>query len=148
MIWPRKKADLTPIPAEARVTARVSLFSSRIKAGFPSPAEDYIEKSLDFNEYLIEHPSATFCLRVSGSSMTGAGIHDGDILVVDRALRPRDNQVIIALLNGELTVKRLVRSNGRVFLSPENPDYSPIEVPPESDFEVWGVVTNVIHRLI
>jgi DNA polymerase V len=126
---------------------RTALFSSPVRAGFPSPAEDYIEKTLDFNEYLVKHPVATFCLRVSGNSMIGAGIYDGDLLVVDRALAPANNRIVIAMLDGELTVKRLIRRGQRIFLTPENPDYSPIEISPESNFEIWGIVTNVIRSL-
>lgn len=126
-------------------TYKIPLFGSAIKAGFPSPAEDYIEKSLDFNELLVKHPVATFCLRVSGNSMTGAGIHDGDLLIVDRALTPANNKIVIAVLDGELTVKRLVKRGQKIFLAPENPEYSVIEIGSESSFEIWGVVTNVIH---
>lgn len=125
--------------------ARFPLFAARIPAGFPSPADDYVEKGLDLNELLIRHPSATFFVRVSGESMTGAEIHSGDVLVVDRAETARDRSIIIAVLNGELTVKRFIRGNGRVYLASENPDYAPIEVTGEAGFEVWGVVVHVIH---
>jgi len=125
--------------------AAIPLYQSHIRAGFPSPAEDYIEKTLDFNEYLVKHPAATFTVKVAGNSMTGAGIHNGDLLIVDRAITPAHNRIVIAVLDGELTVKRLVRQGQKVFLAAENPEYSPIEVPPESNFEIWGVVTNVIH---
>jgi DNA polymerase V len=126
---------------------RIPLFISTIRAGFPSPAEDYIEKTLDFNELLVRHPVATFCLRVSGDSMIGAGIHDGDLLIVDRALTPSDNRIVIAMVNGELTVKRLRKKGSSVSLHAENPAYKPIDIRPDSDFEVWGVVTNVIHQV-
>lgn len=125
--------------------ARFPLFAARIPAGFPSPADDYVEKGLDLNELLIRHPSATFFVRVSGESMTGAGIHSGDILVVDRAETARDRSIIIAILNGELTVKRFIRESGRVYLASENPNYAPLEVTGETGFEVWGVVVHVIH---
>lgn len=129
--------------------ARFSLpvFTSRIHAGFPSPAEDYIEKSLDLNEFLVQHPAATFFVRVTGDSMTGAGINSGDILIVDRALAAINGSVIVAILNGEFTVKRLQSSGARVRLFPENPAYEPIEVAAGSDFEVWGVVVHVIHTV-
>jgi len=126
-------------------SARFPLFAARIPAGFPSPADDYVEKGLDLNELLIRHPSATFFVRVSGESMTGAGIHSGDVLVVDRAEIARNGSIIIAALNGELTVKRFVRGNGRVYLVSENPNYAPFEVTGETGFEVWGVVVHVIH---
>ncbi|OHD65798.1 MAG: hypothetical protein A2176_14380 [Spirochaetes bacterium RBG_13_51_14] len=121
------------------------LFTARIPAGFPSPADDYVDKGLDLNELLVRHPAATFFVRVSGESMTGAGIHSGDVLVVDRAVAARNRSVIIAALNGELTVKRFVREKGRVHLVSENPDYAPLEVTDGMEFEVWGVVVHVIH---
>jgi len=123
------------------------VFTARIHAGFPSPAEDYIEKSLDLNEYLVQHPAATFFVRVTGDSMTGAGINSGDILIVDRALTAVNGSVIVAVLNGEFTVKRLVTSGGRVRLCAENPAYEPISVTAGADFEVWGVVVHVIHTV-
>jgi DNA polymerase V len=120
---------------------------SRVAAGFPSPAEDYVDAELDLNEYLIQHPAATFFLRVSGESMTGAGIHPGDILIVDRALTPVPGRVVIAVVNGELTVKRLKKHLGQLQLAPENPDFPATPLNPETDFEVWGVVTSVIHKV-
>ncbi len=127
------------------VPARFPLFAARIPAGFPSPADDYVDKGLDLNELLVRHPAATFFVRVSGDSMVGAGIHSGDVLVVDRAENARDRSVVIAALNGELTVKRFVREGGRVYLVSENPAYAPLEVTGEVGFEVWGVVVHVIH---
>jgi DNA polymerase V len=123
------------------------LFLAKISAGFPSPAEDYIDKNLDLNEYLIKHPSATFFVRVAGNSMINAGIHNGDILVVDRALEPADNKIIIAVINGELTVKRVRKARDGLYLMPENDDFKTIEVTEEMDFQIWGVVTHVIHSL-
>ncbi len=129
------------------ISRELPLFSARVPAGFPSPADDYIDRALDLNEHLIRHPAATFFVRVSGDSMVGAGIHPGDILVVDRAEEPSHGKIIIAALNGELTVKRLSRNHDRVCLTPENPAYAPIEVTPEMQFEVWGVVVHVIHTV-
>jgi len=122
--------------------------ASRVKAGFPSPADDYIEKSLDFNEYLIKRPAATFCVRVSGDSMINAGIHDSDLLIVDRSITPKHNSIVIAVIDGEMTLKRLIRSKGRVILQAENPDYPSIIITDEMNFEVWGVVSFVIHRAL
>ncbi len=118
-----------------------------IPAGFPSPADDYIDRKLDLNELLVRHPAATFFVRVVGDSMTGAGIRSGDILVVDRALAPENNRIVIAALNGELTVKRLRKQSGRIFLVPENGEYEAMEVTQEMQFEIWGVVAHVIHSL-
>ena len=123
------------------------LYASRVPAGFPSPADDYIDQRLDLNDHLIEHPAASFFVRVSGDSMIGAGIHDGDLLIVDRALKPINGRVVIAALGGELTVKRLVFRNERPWLVPENPAYSPLEVREGLDCVIWGVVTRVIHAL-
>jgi DNA polymerase V len=123
------------------------LFLASVSAGFPSPAEDYIEGRLDLNRHLIKHPAATFFVRVAGDSMLGAGIHPGDILVVDRALEPQDSNVVIAVIDGELTVKRISQRSGKLFLVPDNQAYEPLEIVEAMEFEVWGVVTSVIHNL-
>lgn len=125
----------------------LDLYCSRVSAGFPSPAEDYVEGKLDLNDLLVKHPAATFFVRVSGDSMTGAGIYPGDILIVDRALEPSSGKVVIAVVDGELTVKRLIIEGERVFLKPENPAYRPIEIKETMETLIWGVVTNVIHSL-
>jgi DNA polymerase V len=122
------------------------LFSSRVQAGFPSPADDHLETSLDLNQYLIPHPAATFFVRASGDSMINAGINNEDILVVDRSLEPKNGDIIIAALNGELTVKRLHVKGKQVALRPENPEYPIIEIGEGIDFLIWGVVTSVVHQ--
>jgi DNA polymerase V len=121
------------------------LFMTAISAGFPSPAESYIEGHLDLNRYLIKHPVATFYVRVSGDSMTGAGINPGSILVVDRAVEAEDGDIVIARINDELCVKRLRVRRGRIWLMPENDKYQPIEVIESMDFEVWGRVMHAIR---
>lgn len=118
-----------------------------VAAGFPSPADDYVEPSLDLNEYLVKHPAATFMVRVAGQSMVNAGIHDGDLLVVDRSVTPADGSVVVAVLDGQLTVKRLRRREGKVYLQPENRSYPEIPVSDESDLRVWGVVLHAIHKV-
>jgi DNA polymerase V len=123
-------------------------FSAMVPAGFPSPAGDYEEQRLDLNKHLVNNPAATFFVRVAGDSMVGAGIHHGDLLVVDRSLEPRDKSVVIAVLNGELTVKRIRLKCGKIILEPENPDYVSQEITADTAFEVWGVVTSVIHRFV
>jgi len=123
------------------------LFLVPVSAGFPSPADDYLEGRLDLNEYLIDHPAATFFFRVTGDSMTGAGIHSGDILIVDKAEEPKDGNVIVAVLDGELTVKRIELHDDKLFLLPENDHYPLIPVTEEQSFQVWGVVKHVIHSL-
>ena len=126
---------------------RQSIFMATVPAGFPSPAADYEEGKLDLNRHLIKNPAATFFVRVTGDSMVKAGIHSGDLLVVDRSIEPRDKNVIIAVVNGELTVKRIrIRKNG-LTLEAENEAYQSQEINDEIEFEVWGIVTNVIHAL-
>ncbi len=129
------------------VTMHLPLFASRIPAGFPSPADDYVDQRLDLNTHLVEHPAATFFTRVSGHSMRGAGIHDGDLLIVDRALEPQDGRIVIAAVNGELTVKRLRLRKSGVWLVPEHPDYKPLKITEGLDCVIWGVVTRVIHAV-
>jgi DNA polymerase V len=123
------------------------VFLGRLAAGFPSPADDYIEGRLDLNRHIIKHPAATFFVRVSGNSMIDAGIHHGDLLVVDRSLDAVDGNVIVASLDGELTVKRLSKRGEILRLLPANADYQPIEILTQQTFEIFGVVTNVIHSL-
>ena len=123
------------------------VFLERVPAGFPSPAGDYLEGKLDLNQYLIKHPAATYFVRVTGDSMVEAGIHSGDLLIVDRSLEPSDGKIVIAVLDGELTVKRLERRKGTLRLLPANKNYEPLEVSEQQSFEIWGVVTNVIHSL-
>lgn len=121
------------------------LYTSTVRAGFPSPADDYIEKRLDLNSHLIKHPAASFFVTASGDSMCKAGIHSGDLLVVDRSIHPENNHIVIAALNGDLTVKRLSRAQGRVRLMPENDEFEPIDISSEDELVIWGVVTYVIH---
>lgn len=127
---------------------KIPLYSSTVRAGFPSPADDYIETMLDLNEHLVKHPSATFFVKASGDSMINAGIHSGDILVVDRSIEASHGKIVIVALNGELTVKRLSRLHGQVQLVAENPDFPPIDITEQYDMVIWGVVTNVIHAVI
>jgi DNA polymerase V len=126
---------------------KLSIFSARVSAGFPSPAADYEEGELDLNKHLVKNPAATFFVRVSGDSMTGAGVHDGDLLIVDRSKEPVSGNVVIAVLDGEMTVKRLRIRSGKYTLEPENDNYPIQKITKDSEFEVWGVVTNVIHPL-
>ncbi|MCP4393009.1 MAG: translesion error-prone DNA polymerase V autoproteolytic subunit [Alphaproteobacteria bacterium] len=135
------------IPKHSDSVAELPLCGSNIQAGFPSPADDFWESSLDLNEHLIKHPSATFFVRVSGNSMIGAGIHEGDILIVDRSLDPANGKIVIAAIDGMLTVKRLLIKDGKMLLMPENSEFQPIEVNEFSSVHVWGVVTNVIHEV-
>lgn len=122
------------------------LLDSNVSAGFPSPARDYIEDVLDLNELMVSHPAATYFVRVEGNSMSMANIFPGDILVVDRSKEAYHNSIIIAVLDGELTVKRLKIKNKIFWLYPENNTYHPIKIEEWMDFMVWGVVTWIIHK--
>ncbi len=131
---------------EEGIELELPMYKSEIKAGFPSPASDYIESTLDLNKFLIKHPAATFFVRVEGDSMIDAGIHSGDILIVDRAVQAEKHKIVIAAVNGELTVKRIQYDEDRLFLQSGNINFSPIEITPNMDFHIWGVVTYVIHK--
>ncbi len=136
-------------PAKCKQTTTLSLplFLSRIEAGFPSPADDYIEDRVDLNEHLIDNPSATFLVRVKGDSMKNAGIHSGDTLIVDRSQEPHSGDVVVAVVNGNLAVKRLRVEEDGVRLLSENEKYDPVEVEEHEQFQIWGVVTSVVHSV-
>ncbi len=133
-----------PHPHPARFS--VPLFLSTVRAGFPSPADDYVDTNLDLNTHLIAHPSATFMLRVEGDSMEPL-IHAGDLLIADRSVQARHNSVVVAIVDGEFLVKRLHQRSGRVCLVADNPRYPPLQIREEMRFEVWGVITSVIHSV-
>ena len=134
-----------PIPFARRTELNLPLFSARVQAGFPSPADDHLERSIDLNEVLIQHPAATFFVRVKGESMHDAGIQSGDILVVDRSLAPTDRKIVVAMIDGEFTVKRFRNQEGRIFLEAANDQFPKIEVSGDQELVVWGVVSFVIH---
>ncbi len=128
---------------------KLPLFLARTPAGrWPSPADDYIEERIDLNRKLIKHPNATYLVRVMGDSMINARIEEGDFLIVDRAMETGHGDIVLAVLNGEFTVKRLVRQMNRLFLVAANPKYPPCEITPEMGFEVWGKVTYIFHPAI
>jgi len=127
-------------------TRKIPLYSSHVRAGFPSPADDYIESMLDLNEHLIKHPAATFVVKVSGDSMKDIGIHSGSLLLVDKSIAPVHGKIVVAALNGELTVKRLSIGKDKVLLVAENPDYPAIEITEDLDMVIWGVVTSMIQE--
>ena len=135
-----------PVPFERRTSLRLPLVSATVEAGFPSPADDHLERALDLNEELVRNPAATFFVRVKGESMRDAGIRSGDILVVDRSVSPADRQIVVAMIDGEFTVKRLRKQNGRITLEAENPSFSPIDVGEDQELTIWGAVTYVIHQ--
>ena len=122
---------------------------SRISAGFPSPADDYIENNLSISELLIKNQLSTFLMKASGESMIEAGINDGDVLVVDRSLEARSRDIVIAIFEGNLTVKRLIiKADGSAILKSENPLYKNILISEYTELEIWGVVTSAIHQFI
>ena len=143
----RPRPPLVALPVEARLSISVPLMSGTAECGFPSPADDYLDRPLDFNELLIENAPATFAVRVAGDSMTGIGLFPGDIAVVNRARPVIDGSIVVALVDGEFTLKRFRRRAGRVWLHPENPAYPDIEIAEGMAFEVWGVVTRSIRML-
>ncbi|MBS3741462.1 MAG: translesion error-prone DNA polymerase V autoproteolytic subunit [Candidatus Cloacimonetes bacterium] len=144
----KKEIEISQIfKAGSSESTEIPVYKVEISAGFPSPASDYIESTLDINKLLIKNPSATFFLRVEGNSMVNAGIHSGDLLVVDRSKQVDSGDVIIAAINEELTVKRIHIRKNRYFLAPENEDYEELEVTADMEFYIWGVVTYVIHKV-
>lgn len=138
---------LTWCPVEDIPFTSVTFFDEGVPAGFPSPAEDHMDLDLDLSSYLIQHPSATFCVRVEGDSMVGAGIQSGAVILIDRSLTPNPGNIVLAVVDGEFTVKRVDIVDDKLFLIPENPRLKPMEVAEGSSFQVWGVVTFVIHKV-
>jgi DNA polymerase V len=134
--------DLTP-----QRPATVPLMASPAACGFPSPADDYLDGALDFNELLIQNPAATFAVRIAGESMTGIGLFPGDIAVVDRARTAADGSIMLALLGGEFAIKRYRCKGTRAWLQSENPAFKDIELNEDSAFEVWGVIVKSIRML-
>ena len=129
-----------------KIKIELPLAETTIPAGFPSPADDYLESRLDLNKELISNESATFYARVKGDSMTLAGISDGDLLVIDKSKTPVNGYVVVCLIDGEFTVKRLENHGNMYFLMPENPDFKPIEIKPENNATIWGIVTYTIKK--
>jgi|TARA_B110000263_G_C15104959_1_gene417054 DNA polymerase V len=122
------------------------IFLDYVSAGFPSPATDYIENKLDLNEYLIKRPAATFIVKAKGSSMIDAGILSGDLLIVDRSISPKNDNIVIASIFGDLTVKKIRKKENSLFLLSANSDYPSIQVKEEMECSIWGVVTYIIHE--
>lgn len=126
---------------------KIPLFSSYVEAGYPSVAEDHIEDMLDMNNLLIRNPKTTFCIRVTGLSMIEAGIYEGDKLIVDSSITPIEGKIVVAAIDGMLTVKRLGYINGKPFLLPENLNFDPIPILENSEVHIWGVVTNILRSI-
>lgn len=134
--------------AVSETRAGLPLFMSPVQAGLPNFADDSIEGRIDLHQHLIRHEGSTFLLKATGDSMINAGIHEGDLLIVDRSLAAEHNRVVIAALDGELFCKRVKRRDNGVFLVPDNPSYPEFEITGREDVFIWGVVTRVVHDLI
>ena len=135
-----------PIPIEKRTSLCIPLFTAVVDAGFPSPADDHLERSIDLNEELIRNHVATYCVRVQGESMRDAGVHAGDVLVVDRSITPADKQIVVAMIDGEFTVKRFRKYGSKIFLEAANPDFPSIQISENQELVIWGTVTYIIHQ--
>ncbi len=144
----KKEIDKFSVPTPNAPDVSIPFFSSRVQAGFPSPADDHLEDSLDLNKYLIHHKESTFFVKAQGDSMLGAGIYPGDILVVDKSLDAKNGKIVIAVVDGEFTVKRLQRYQNKITLKSENPNYKDIDIKKENELTIWGVVTSVIHKYL
>tara|TARA_Y100001970_G_scaffold288149_1_gene414643 strand:+ start:18804 stop:19205 length:402 start_codon:yes stop_codon:yes gene_type:complete len=125
----------------------IPLFNDPVSAGFPSPADDYIEENIDLNEYLLKNPFSTFFLRINGDSMINSGIHDKDLIIVDKSLTPKPGDIVIAMIDGEFTVKRFSMKNNQLYLKAENQNYPDFNFEDHNDIQIWGVVIYSIHNL-
>ncbi|MFM7887494.1 MAG: LexA family protein [Pseudanabaena sp.] len=132
---------------DRKTKVRLPLYLNPVAAGIPTTTEDYIDDNIDLNRHLVKHPETTYLVRVVGESMIDAGIHPNDMLIVDRSIEVTNGQVVIAVVNGELTVKRIRKDRDKLWLMPENESFKPIEIDEHTDLHIWGVVTNVIHAL-
>ena len=136
--------NLDIFSASVLTTLDIPFIKGGISAGFPSPAEDFLDTTIDLNKALIKHPSTTFCGRVKGDSMKDAGIHNGDIMIIDRSLEPKNGAIAVCFIDGEFTVKKIQLEKDCCYLVAANKDYKPIKVTKENEFLIWGIVTNVI----
>ena len=129
------------------VLKKLPIYEGGVSAGFPSPADDYLDMDLNLHKYLVKNPVATFFIIAKGVSMEKAGINDKDLLVVDKSLNPKNNDIVVAIVNGEFTVKRVKIEKDHIYLIPENERYDPIKVTEENEFIVWGIVTYVVKKI-
>ncbi len=145
--WLGTEPSVFLIKCDVKTEVHLPFFLCPVSAGFPSPADDYLDRSLDLNEHLIKNPSATFYVRAAGDSMERAGIFEGDLIMIDRSQTAVHNSIVLAIVNGGFTIKRLLIHNGKITLSSENPKYASLDIQEGMEFEIWGVATNVIHSL-
>tara|TARA_X000000950_G_scaffold273667_1_gene357737 strand:+ start:1414 stop:1845 length:432 start_codon:yes stop_codon:yes gene_type:complete len=142
-----KKKQISFLKINSEELKDFPLYENAVQCGFPSPADDFLDLDINLNDYLVKHKSATFCVKVNGSSMNGVGIHSGDVLIVDRAESVKNNSIVLAVIDNEFTVKSIKKNAGKLYLNPANDNYKPIEITEDMNFHVWGVVTFVIHAL-
>jgi DNA polymerase V len=145
-VIPIQSHTLELVSLEAVRGVELPFYASYIAAGFPSPADDHLEDRIDLGQYLVQNPTSTYMMRVKGTSMMDANIHEGDILVIDKSLRPADGLPVVCFLDGEFTVKTFRMIDKKAFLMPANPDFKPIEVTEDMDMRVWGVVVWILHK--
>ena len=142
-----KKKQISFLKINSEELKDLPIYENAVQCGFPSPADDFLDLDINLNDYLVKHKSATFCVKVNGSSMDGVGIHSGDVLIVDRAESVQNNSIVLAVIDNEFTVKSIKKNAGKLYLNPANDNYKPIEITEDMNFHVWGVVTFVIHAL-
>ena len=142
-----KKKQISFLKINSEELKDFPLYENAVQCGFPSPADDFLDLDINLNDYLVKHKSATFCVKVNGSSMDGVGIHSGDVLIVDKAESVQNNSIVLAVIDNEFTVKSIKKNAGKLYLNPANDNYKPIEITEDMNFHIWGVVTFVIHAL-
>ena len=142
-----KKNQISFLKINSEELKDFPVYENAVQCGFPSPADDFLDLDINLNDYLVKHKSATFCVKVNGSSMDGVGIHSGDVLIVDRAESVQNNSIVLAVIDNEFTVKSIKKNAGKLYLNPANDNYKPIEITEDMNFHIWGVVTFVIHAL-
>lgn len=142
-----KKKQISFLKIDSEELKDFPIYENAVQCGFPSPADDFLDLDINLNDYLVKHKSATFCVKVNGSSMDGVGIHSGDVLIVDRAESVQNNSIVLAVIDNEFTVKSIKKNAGKLYLNPANDNYKPIEITEDMNFHIWGVVTFVIHAL-
>ena len=142
-----KKKQIFFLKIDSEELKDFPIYENAVQCGFPSPADDFLDLDINLNDYLVKHKSATFCVKVNGSSMDGVGIHSGDVLIVDRAESVQNNSIVLAVIDNEFTVKSIKKNAGKLYLNPANDNYKPIEITEDMNFHIWGVVTFVIHAL-
>ena len=142
-----KKKQISFLKINSEELKDFPLYENEVQCGFPSPADDFLDLDINLNDYLVRHKSATFCVKVNGSSMNGVGIHSGDVLIVDRAESVKNNSIVLAVIDNEFTVKSIKKNADKLYLNPANDNYKPIEITEDMNFHIWGVVTFVIYAL-